>query len=564
MHALKSKIKKATATRKGKIIALSLLFFLLAGIAGGIIYWKAYRKQIIRNKLEDAVYDKTEGLYSLRYDKLSLDEVAGNLTVTNITLAYDSNKYASRLSKEDAPAILLAIQVPFISVSGVKTPRALLDKEIVGKKILIRDPVIQIVYTNAGKDSMRNIPTVDVYRQILGDLNMIKVDSLIITGAQISTSNLKTGEKNIKLENTSIRLLDVAVDSEAASDTTRLLFAKQLFLTSEKISWPSKNKLYDYSADSVSLTSASGSAYVKKFLINPTLNENAFVKSLPTQDDRFDFAINDIGIHDLDMHALFNERIVADSIHIRSASFKIYRDLSIPRDKKNRVGSYPHQALEEIPVPIRVKKIVLSNAFVEYKEKNPRTNQAGKVQFFNTYATLTNVTNDKNSIQENNIMTAAITTRFLNKTKLSVIWQFHLMHPKGRFDVKGSLGSMQFADANPLTRPMGPAKLEEGRLKDLQFNFEADDYRMHGTVKMLYEDLKVSVLEKDEETRKLDKKTVASFAANIMIKNSNPQNKKEDPKVITVQMERDTNRSIFYLVWKSLFKGIKETVGIKK
>ena len=87
---------------------------------------------------------------------------------------------------------------------------------------------------------------------------------------------------------------------------------------------------------------------------------------------------------------------------------------------------------------------------------------------------------------------------------------------------------------------------------------------MNGTVKMLYEDLKVSVLEKEEGTKKLDKKTVASIAANIMIKNSNPANKKEDPKIINVQMERDTNRSIFYLVWKSLFKGIKETAGIKK
>jgi hypothetical protein len=93
---------------------------------------------------------------------------------------------------------------------------------------------------------------------------------------------------------------------------------------------------------------------------------------------------------------------------------------------------------------------------------------------------------------------------------------------------------------------------------------EGNDYSMNGTVKMLYDGLKVSGLEKEEGTKKLDKKDVASIAANIMIKNSNPQNKKEDPKVITVQMERDTNRSIFYLVWKSLFKGIKETVGIKK
>jgi hypothetical protein len=80
----------------------------------------------------------------------------------------------------------------------------------------------------------------------------------------------------------------------------------------------------------------------------------------------------------------------------------------------------------------------------------------------------------------------------------------------------------------------------------------------------VYDDLKIYVLERDKGSKELDKKTLATIAANIIIKNSNPQRKKDEPRVIEVQMERDTNRSIFYLVWKSLFKGIKETAGIKK
>ena len=256
--------------------------------------------------------------------------------------------------------------------------------------------------------------------------------------------------------------------------------------------------------------------------------------------------------------------MIADSIQIGSASLKIYRDLSIPRDKRSRVGSYPHQILEKIPVPITIKKIVLPGAFVEYKERNPRTTRAGKVQFHNTYATLTNVTNDKQSISKDNIMTVVTSTRFMNMTPFRVVWRFYLGHPKGRFDLNGDLGSFQFADVNVLTEPMGPARIDQGKLNHLQFNLSGTDYNMNGTVKMLYEDLKVSILEREEGTKKLDKKNVASIAANILIKNSNPEKKKDDAKIITVQMERDTNRSIFYFVWLSLFKGIKETVGIKK
>jgi len=564
MRALPQKLKTSTSTRKGRIIALSILIVLLVGIGGAIAYWNFHRKQIIRDKLTDAIHEKTQGLYDLHYDNLSLDEVAGDLSVANLMLRYDSVKYDQLLKNDNAPPILVNILIPSISVSGVKTPRALLSKEIVGKKIHISNPVINILYTNAGKDSSGNVPDKEIYEQVLGDLKMIKVDTLVITGAQIITSNLKTGKKNIELKNTFIRLTDVAVDSAAGEDKTRILFSKQIFLSSEKIAWSSRNRLYTYSADSISLNSVSGSVAVKKFAIDPALKEEAFVKSLPTQDDRFDFTINNIDIRSINMQELFNENIIADSILVGACSFKIYRDLSIPRDKRNRVGSYPHQVIANIPVPLQIKKIVFSNMFVEYKEKNPRSNLAGKVQFSNTYATITNLTNDKEAISRNNIMTADIQSSFLNKAPLKVTWHFYLGHPNGRFDLKGNLGSMDFADASVITEPMGPAKLEEGRLKSLHFDLAGNDYSMKGTVKMLYDNLKVSVLERDNGSKELDKKTLATIAANIIIKNSNPKRKNDEPAVIEVQMERDTNRSVFYLVWKSLFKGIKETAGIKK
>ncbi len=564
MRTLKRKLKQATATRRGKIIALSILLVIMIGIGGAIAYWNIYRKQIIRNKLEDTVSDKSNGLYSLRYDKLTMDEAAGNLSVTNINLLYDSTEYTSLLEKNEAPPTLLKINIPEIIVSGVKTPRALLNKEIVGKKLHIRNPVIDIIYTNAGKDSARNIPTKEVYEQVLGELDLIKIDTVEISGAQITTSNIKTRKKSVQFRNTSILLIDVAIDENTGKDPDKLLFAKQLFLESEKISFPSENQPYNYEIDSISLNSITNSAYVKKFRINPTMNEDAFVKSLATQDDRFDFSINNIRMRNLDIHQLFNENIVADSIVINSASFKIYRDLSIPRDKKNRVGKYPHQLLDKIPVSIQVKKMILLNAFVEYKEKSKITNQSGKVQFHDVSATINNLTNNKDAVKANNVMRADISTKFLNKAPLKIVWQFYLKHPKGRFDVKGNLGSIAGSDVNALIEPMGPAKMEKGQIKSLAFNFEGNNYDTDGTVKMLYNDLKLAVLEKDKGSKELDKKSLTSFVANIIIKNDNPSKEKGEPRVAIVHFDRDTNRSIFHLIWKSIFKGVKETVGIKK
>jgi len=563
MRAIKQ-IKKATATPKGKIIFFSILLLIIAAIGGGILYWQYNKKWIIRNELEAAVKRSSKGLYKISYDKLELDEVTGFLSVTNMRLEYDSLKYASLIKQDLAPPSLFKIHIPSIAVYGVKTPRALIDKEIDGRKIEIKNPVIDIMLTSTGKDSARHTPSKEVYEQILGNLNMISIDTVQISGAIITTSDFKTKKQNIGLYHVFIELNNVIVDSAANEDKTRILFSKSISLSCDSLFWKSDNNMYKYGADSVVLNSATNVVHIDKFYVQPQLAEDAFVNSLPTQDDRFDFSMKDISLRNINFLKLVDEDVIADSVIITSASFKVYRDLAIKRDKKNRVGTYPHQAVAKLPIPIEIKKVVLKHAFVEYKERSAKTRQAGKVQFYNSNAVITNLTNKKEKIAGDNVMTVDIHASFLNRTPINTTWLFYLNNPNGRFDIKGNLGSLDAKDLNELIIPMGPAKIEEGKINSLYFNLEGNDYSMNGNIKFLYDDLKVTILEKDEDTKKLDEKKLKSLVANLVVKNSNPSGKKDEARTVNVQNERNTNRSIFHLSWKTLFKGVKETVGINK
>lgn len=563
MRTIRHKIKKATSTPKGKIIFFGIIVVILGLAAAAVVYWGVFRKQIIREKLEATIREKSKGLYQVKYDKLDLDEVAGDLAVTNFTIKYDSTRYLSLKQIDDAPPTLLDIHIPSIIVSGVKTPRALIDKEIVGKNLQINDPVINIIYTYSGRDSLRNTPTREVYEQILGNLNLIKIDTLTISNAKIFTRDIKTGETKVELMNTTVRLLDVSVDSAAWKDTTRLLFSRQVDISAGGITWKSKERPYSFGLDSVQLNSATGQISVGRFHVDPLLPEDKFIQSLPKQDDRFDFSVKGIKIVGMNFPALFTEQLFADTIKAESASFKIYRDLGYKRGIRGPVKLFPHQSMVKAPIPFRVKRIILANTFIEYKERAVISRQAGKVQFYNSYATITNLTNRQDVAAENNMLSIDISTRFLNKAPLRVTWKFYLFNPNGRFDIVGNLGAMPATAVNALSVPMGPARIEKGQINSLSFNLQGNNANMTGDVKMLYDDLKVSLLQKDEESNKLEKKKLASLAANIMIKNSNP-NKKDPPRVAHVIFQRDTHRSIFHLSWKSLFTGIKESAGIKK
>lgn len=540
------------------IIVLTLLII----IAGGIWYWNTHKKGIIRNQLESTIRKKSNGLYKVRYDKLELDEINGSMSVSAFSLSYDSAKYIAMQKEKKEPYLLFNVSIPRIEVTGVKTPRALLEKEITGRRLSILNPVIEILYTHGGKDSTRNVPDKEIYEQILGDLNLIRADSIIISGAEIITKDLKTGKAIVHFLNTTVTLLGVSIDSTANADTSRFLFAREVNLSCEKFSWQSDDNLYKYQVDSIAFRSASSSISIKNFFVIPQLQEVAFVKSLPLQTDRLDFDIHNLQFKNVDFLKLADEVIQADTLIVGSGSFKLYRDRNIPSDKKNRVGTYPHQVLQKLPLQIEIKKAIVKNAFIEYKEKSQVTKQSGKVQFWNISGSISNITNRKEAIARNNLMVLNIQTRLLNKIPLYTKWTFYLQHPDGRFDIDGSMGKTPAKTFNVLAEPMGPARFEEGKVNNLKFNLAGTNYQMNGTVQMLYEDLKVSLLEKDKGSHTLDRKALTSFVANIKIKNANPGNNKE-ARVAQINYKRDTNKSLFNMAWKSLFDGVREITGAK-
>lgn len=564
---MKAKIRKFKKTRvrhTTRTIVYGSILFLVAAATGGLWYWNSHKKEIVRDKIESAVEKKSKGLYKVKMDSLDVDEVGGYLSITNLNLSYDSARYLTLEGAGKAPSILFTFHIPEISASGVKTPRALIDNEIVGRKLEIKNPVINIYYTGAGKDSSRNMPTKEIYEQILGNLDLIKADTVVISNASISTWSLKKKKPGISIKGVFITLMDVKVDSTSNADSTRMLFAKKISFTSRELTWSSADRLYNYRVDSLAVGSDARDLYVKGFRMTPVMGEDAFVRSLPAQDDRFDFSIGNIQMQNIDIQELMDENIVAENIMVNGVSIKIYRDLAIPRDHKNRVGAYPHQLIQKIPMTVNVKKIVISGGFIEYKEKNNITRQSVKTQFYNVYATISNFTNDRKAIAANSVMTVNMSSRFMNLTPLKANIHFYLLHPKGHFTMSGTLGAMDATLLNPITEAAALTRVKNGRIDGIEFKADGYDLGVEVGMKLLYTDLKVSALEIDKKgSRELDVKSATSFMANVFIKNDNP--KKNDPdRIAQVHVDRNTNRSFFNAIWQTLLRAVLVTVGLKK
>jgi hypothetical protein len=103
---------------------------------------------------------------------------------------------------------------------------------------------------------------------------------------------------------------------------------------------------------------------------------------------------------------------------------------------------------------------------------------------------------------------------------------------------------------------MALAELKKGKINNLSFHLDATNTQGRGKLLLHYENLSVRLLKKDEDKNKYKTKVIPTLAAGLIVKDSNPMNGKL--RTADVTYTRDIHRSIFNLMWKSLFAAIKE------
>src|SRR5204862_446799 len=86
------------------------------------------------------------------------------------------------------------------------------------------------------------------------------------------------------MQDVSMTLVKLRVDSISNADTSRILFAEEVNISCRKITWLAGNKFYNYTADDISISSVNNQLRAKNFRVVPVMDEDAFVNAKPVQD----------------------------------------------------------------------------------------------------------------------------------------------------------------------------------------------------------------------------------------------------------------------------------------
>jgi hypothetical protein len=226
------------------------------------------------------------------------------------------------------------------------------------------------------------------------------------------------------------------------------------------------------------------------------------------------------------------------------------------------MGNFPHQLLMKLPMQVYVEKLLVRNLDLAYEEYNPRSDQSGTLYFNKANLDISNITNMPKYIKQKKHTTINSSANFMRQIPFTAYFALDLANYKqGGFSADLKMAGFDGSLVNGLAVPLGLFKVDKGEVKSAKVHVQGDQHKTKGKVLLLYNNLKLSLYEKEQDEKGLDKRgLIGLFANKFVIKDDNPQ-KNRAPREVATEFQRDPHGGFLNLVWKTSLTGILETIG---
>lgn len=497
----------------------------------------------------------TAGLYQFRFtpkvknQQISIEELNFSTSEKHIVGRQLIVKPKEKNSQQDQ----FEMQIPAFSMNGFDLDKAYRYNQYFFESILIQKPLLN-VYNNA-KDSIQINPfKINLYPHFESFADVFATQSLKVN--DIGLTILKNGNKTIQ-EKLSFDLSNFRIDHKTSSG---FLHAEDFSFIVRDLKHQDKRKNYQFSVGQSMYSSKRDRFIASDIQISPRLSKDQFNRQNDFQSDYFSGRIDSVVIDRPNIERWFEKReLTGRYLSANGLNIDVYRDKRLPFDNRRRPEML-QDIIKELPYPVRLDSLILNNSLITYTEQPVEGEEAGQVKFSRINVSLKPFTNMKETGSGYSDFTLKGTANIMDSCQMEVNMNYQMNHPENLFTAEGSLHPFNMKILNPVLEPLAMVSIRSGKVNQFNFKFRADRTEAKGQLFFGYDDLRISVLElKDGNTKEA---RFASFLANsLMLRSKNPRTKELTPDEI--YFPRDQKRSILNYWWKSIFSGVRNTLGIK-
>ena len=359
-----------------------------------------------------------------------------------------------------------------------------------------------------------------------------------------------------RVDNISVEARDVNLNE--LLDGSQLIFMDNLIINGSGLRLSMERKLYEITAGDFSFNKETQYASLADFNLTPLAPKYRFSEFKNRQIDRIDLSIPSIEFIGFEMSTLANRHFELDSLHIAGARMEVFRD----KYKERPPGINPKPLLHEIATStdfsFGLNKAAITDANITYEEHKPPAQKTGSISFNNINATIQDFRTENHPEFREDSLNLDVETLFMNTSRMTLDVGYATFDRNNTHTVSVNLDSFDPKEAGDMLQHVGFVKIEDGLVESLSANYSLNSKSASGEVSILYRDLKVSFLNKDNPDKKGLKQQLGDFIANTFVLKSD--NLGENARIGEINFEREVEKSIFAYWWKSLLDGIKEVI----
>lgn len=509
----------------------------------------------ITNKTEFKKGKYTAGLFNFLFtpkennQQISIEDINFSTSEHHIVMKQLNVKPKTKNTHQDQ----FEMQVPLLSMNGFDIDKAYRNYQYFFESIVVEKPKF-LLYNNA-KDSIRINPfNVNIYSHFKSFADIFTTKNLKVNDGTLTV--IKNGQKTLQ-DNITFDLTNFKIDNKPSSG---FLHSEDFSFSIQNIKQQDSQKLYLFTIGDSKYSSKNNRFTAKDIRIIPTLTREKFNSQKGFQSDYFTGKIDSVVIGQPNIERWFDKaELTGKEMSVIGLNMDIYRDKHLPFDDRRRPKML-QDLIKTLPYPIQIDSLKLTDAKIIYTEQPPLGDEVGLLKFSKLNVCLKPFTNMKGPGTKIPDFQLNGTATIMDSCQMRVSMKYQMNHPDNLFIANGTLTPFNMRILNPVLEPLAKVSIRSGRVDQFKFNLSADRSMASGQLIFGYNDLKISVLELKNGNTKESK--FASFIANsLLLKSKNPRGKELLPDEIN--FHRDEKRSIVNYWWKSIFSGIRNTMGIK-